>query len=119
MAILDIASHLTDNFFVSEKYKFYVNADSDREYATFTYSFEHNEKNIVYEYDSYGFKEISNEQLTVDGKLICSFNKSENEIKLIRMTPIFQHYNGTALKNHHFRLLNLFHQMQHFQNITQ
>lgn len=80
LAIMDIASHLTDNFFAPEKYISYINADSDRNYATFTYSFEHDKKNIVYQYDSYGFRKINKEQLTLDGKLICKFDKSENNI---------------------------------------
>lgn len=87
LAIMDIASHLTDNFFVQQKYEFYLNADSDKKYATFTYSFDDDGKDITYEYDSYGFKKIDKEKLTVDGELICEFNRLENTPKISSNEP--------------------------------
>lgn len=74
LAILDIASNLTDWNKSKSKYFPYLNLESDSTYAEFHYEFSFEEGKVDYSYEKIGYEELRSEQLTIDGHVVVSYD---------------------------------------------
>ncbi|WP_018750149.1 AAA family ATPase [Paenibacillus sanguinis] len=74
LAIFDIASHLSDNNVTPGVYNFYLNADSDTNYAEFRYVFNFNQSKVAYCYRKSDFRELMYETVSIDDKLVFSYD---------------------------------------------
>jgi len=82
-AIFDIISHLTDKNFDNNKYDYYLNANSEKDYATFIYEF-HFDKDIVnYKYTKSDTQMIISEELNINNSLYATIDKRNSSIATI------------------------------------
>lgn len=76
LAILDIVEHLTDNRNFEVKYIPYLNAAGKGTTAYFEYEFKFGESIVIYSYEKLNYKSIVCESLSIDGKEVISFDRS-------------------------------------------
>ena len=79
IGIMDIVCHLTNKYINNDKYDIYLNADSDKKFATFTYKFLLGKDTLTYKYNTTGFKELSKEEVFCNDELIVSFSKKSKK----------------------------------------
>jgi len=82
-AIFDIISHLTDKNFNSDKYDYYLSADSEEKYAIFVYEFKFDKDLVRYKYIKSDFQTIILEELYINSKLYAFVDKRESTIAQI------------------------------------
>ena len=75
LAMFDIIEHLTDKKRDEERYRYYLNADSDLPYASFFYEFTFNEHLVRYEYRKSDYETILYESLTIDSQNVIFFDR--------------------------------------------
>lgn len=80
-AIFDLISHLTDNETNLNK-KNYLNAFSDKKYASFEFEFEFHDrfnrtKNVIYKYQKDEHKTLISEKLIIDKKTVIDYQLSQ------------------------------------------
>lgn len=80
-ALIDIIYHLTDNVKEMEPYTFYLNRDSDEDFATFTYEFDINGKVAIYSYRKKLVDLCIFEQLSIDNDLVFSYDKEQGKLE--------------------------------------
>ena len=84
IGLFDIIIHLTDKEKLQPLYLVnYRNYNTDKQYATFTYYFQFDKDEIVYEYAKRDPYSLCYEKITINGKLILYydfFNKENNKI---------------------------------------
>lgn len=78
-AIMDITCHLTDNHNNNPIYGYYVNGDSINEDVSFSYEFQFDEKNVVYNYRKDAQRRLISEELIENGVLVFSYNYKTNK----------------------------------------
>ena len=78
LAIFDMVSHLTDNFFMKSKYENYLNADNTENKAYFRFTFLLNEIEVIYEYSKKDYQTLVSEKLTIDNKEILSIDREKS-----------------------------------------
>ena len=79
-AIMDITSHLTDNYGTNNlMYYYYLNGDSVDEIVEFSYEFVFNDKEVVYKYKKNGLSKLLAEELIEDGNLLFKYNYENNK----------------------------------------
>lgn len=71
-AIFDIVEHLTDNQ-KNRELTHYLNANSEKKYSTFTYSFLINKKEVTYIYEKDESQKLLNETLKINKKEIIEY----------------------------------------------
>ena len=74
LAIMDIVNHLTDKEKRPYLYQYYLNADNACEPATFRYEFLFDGVKIVYAYKKIDMGILTQEMLSIDGKIIFDFD---------------------------------------------
>lgn len=74
LALFDITTHLSDKNVTPSVYDYYLNADNEVDYAEFHYIFQIEGKEIDYMYRKSDFKKLLFEELHINGKLILSFD---------------------------------------------
>ncbi|MCR0413798.1 ATP-binding protein [[Clostridium] innocuum] len=74
LAIFDLISHLTDKEKGISKYKNYLNLDSEKEYAEFTYIFKFDKTYVKYEYKKRDSKTLIEERLEIDNQEMIGYN---------------------------------------------
>lgn len=77
-ALLDIRFMLIQNFFyMNHREGVFLNADSTEDFATFSYAFQFDRKELIYQYTRFSDFELRDEKLMIDGALIfqCDFAK--------------------------------------------
>ena len=78
-AIMDITTHLTDNYGTDNlMYVYYLNGDFVDEIVEFKYEFLFNDKNIVYSYKKDAQMKLLSEELKENDKLLFKYNYSNN-----------------------------------------
>lgn len=85
LAIFDIVAHLTDKEGGNREYDFFLNAESKESLANFRYEFIFDAIPVVYEYKKKEHKSIISEVLYIDGKVLASINRTENNIATIEL----------------------------------
>jgi len=80
LAIFDIVSHISDNNFQPEKYKNYLNADSNKGIATFEFEFKFDTNTVYYKYTKTNYEELVSEKLTINNKEFCSIDREKDSI---------------------------------------
>jgi AAA15 family ATPase/GTPase len=78
LAIFDMVSRLTDNFFMKRKYENYLNADSSENKASFRFTFLLNDIEVVYEYSKKDYQTLISEKLTIDNKEVLSIDREKS-----------------------------------------
>ena len=79
-AITDIVTHLTDKQILIEKYQpFYLNYDSEFDYASFDFFFEINGVNVEYHYTKFDFQLLKTEKLIIDDITVIDYDFVSNE----------------------------------------
>lgn len=76
LAILDIISHLTDNHKDLDRYRNYINAYHPEALVKFVYDFKIEESNVHYEYHKSSYTTLVFESLSIDGKEVIHFDRS-------------------------------------------
>lgn len=82
LAIMDVATHLTDADFDEKEYTPYINLDSDLDYAEFEYVFKFGQDNVRYKYRKHDFKEVSDEYLCINDQPMIISNESLKQVNL-------------------------------------
>lgn len=82
-AICDLKETLTMSNDVKFKSSFILNANSDSEFTTFTYTFLFNKKKdeVIYEYKKFDLLTLSSEKLVVNGQTIYSYDFVRNQFE--------------------------------------
>ena len=79
-AIMDITTHLTDNYGVNNlMYFYYLNGDCVDEFVEFSYEFKFNDKNVIYKYKKNGLSKLLLEELREDDKILFKYNYENNK----------------------------------------
>ena len=78
-AIMDITTHLTDNYGDNLLYLCYKNYDSIDDTVDFSYEFLFGDKNIVYKYSKNERRELLKEELIVNEDIIFKYNYQTNK----------------------------------------
>lgn len=73
-AIFDITLHLVDKEQVAEQHTNYLNANSDENFATFSYTFLFDNDEVVYKYRKQSSKKLIYEELYVNNNKVFSYN---------------------------------------------
>lgn len=82
-AIFDLIGHLTDKNPSTNTYKNYLNADSDLNYAKFTYYFIFKNISVVYSYTKKNYETLLSESLVIDNKEYASIDRNKsNKIEI-------------------------------------
>ena len=76
LAMFDIIEHLTDKKRDEERYRFYLNADSDVPYASFFYEFIFRGHSVRYDYRKSNYETLLYESLTIDSKSVVIFDRT-------------------------------------------
>ena len=103
-AIMDITTHLTDNYGTENiLYAYYLNGDYVDEVVSFKYEFLFNNKNIVYSYKKDANMRLLSEELYEDNILLFKYNyktnKFDNNIKEAKTIDISKkNHDISALK---------------------
>lgn len=74
-AILDITLQFSETKVEQAPYLFYINADSQDKFATFTYIFLDGEREIRYKYSKSDAYSLVKEELHIDGKPVCAYDR--------------------------------------------
>lgn len=82
LAILDIATHLTDANFNEKEYKPYLNLDEDLGYASFEYQFKFGEDTVRYNYKKTDYAVVSDECLYINDKLVIESTSDKKTVNL-------------------------------------
>jgi AAA15 family ATPase/GTPase len=77
-AIFDMVSHLTDNFFMKNKYENYLNADSNENKAFFKFTFLFNNIEVIYEYRKKDYQTLISEKLTIDNEEVIFIDREKS-----------------------------------------
>lgn len=77
-AIFDMVSHLTDKFFIKNKYENYLNADSTENKASFRFTFLFNGIEVIYEYSKKDYEALIGEKLTIDNKEVVFIDREKS-----------------------------------------
>jgi AAA15 family ATPase/GTPase len=93
LAILDIASHLTDGSLISTVKTNYINANSIDKIAHFKYEFIFDGVDVVYEYGKEKCEQVIYEILTIRGEKVISIDRRISDIAEYRLAG------SSALKN--------------------
>ncbi|CAA0226305.1 AAA family ATPase [Acinetobacter baumannii] len=81
LALFDIIFHITQGFDSNIAYvSNYLNLESDKEYAEFSYHFQFDEHFLKYTYRKKSLKEIIFERIEIDNEVVASINKEESKI---------------------------------------
>lgn len=81
LALFDIIFHITQGFESNIAYiSNYLNLESDKEYAEFSYHFQFDEHFLKYIYRKKSLKEIIYERIEIDNEVVASINKEESKI---------------------------------------
>ena len=80
LAMFDIIEHLTDKKRDEDRYRYYLNADSDLNYASFFYEFVLDGHLVRYDYRKSDYKTLLYESLTIDSHNIITFDRSNGNI---------------------------------------
>ncbi|MGL5383270.1 MAG: AAA family ATPase [Culicoidibacterales bacterium] len=83
-ALFDINIHLTDNTRDLQSYKNYLNLDSKRTEATFTYYFQFGSTNVVYNYRKKDSETLNFEKLIINGNTVVEYNY-QNKVGKVRL----------------------------------
>lgn len=75
VAILDISSHLTDNYVQPTYYQNYLNADSECAHARFKYVFIFGEDEIIYEYKKTDRTQVDYEELKINKEIVIKLDR--------------------------------------------
>lgn len=79
-AIMDITTHLTDNYIIDKSiYTYYINGDCIDELVEFKYEFLFNDKNLVYKYKKDSKMKLISEELLEDDKILFKYNYTNNK----------------------------------------
>ena len=78
-ALFDIVQHLVDKYTEASAYNYYLNADNPTEPAFFSYTFELNRKEIVYEYSKLSRNQLVQERLSINGVEVFSWDSRTKE----------------------------------------
>lgn len=73
-AIFDIVEHLTDNDKDGLPRRNFLNLNSDKEAATFSYTFSFNNKDVIYTYKKDESKKLTYERLFINGDIIIEYH---------------------------------------------
>lgn len=76
LAIFDIVSNLSDNFFNPRNYVNYTNKKTDDLVAKFEYNFIFDDVEVVYTYSKIDVRTIVSEKLTIAGRTVIEYDKS-------------------------------------------
>ncbi|WP_019298964.1 AAA family ATPase [Lactococcus garvieae] len=82
LAILDIATHLTDADFNEKEYRPYLNLDKDLGYASFEYHFKFGKDTVQYNYKKVDYAEVSDECLYINNEVVI---ESTNKKKFVNL----------------------------------
>lgn len=74
LAIFDIITHLTDKQKLLSSYDFYLNMDSEKDFAKFEYTFCFDGHEVVYQYEKKNVNTLQNEVLSIDGRQVIFFD---------------------------------------------
>lgn len=80
-AIMDIASHLTDNVKQESHYSYSLNLESGKNEATFEYDFLFEKKKLTYIYQKDLNRRLINEEIIVDGKSVFYYDYRNNSYR--------------------------------------
>lgn len=78
LAIFDIIEHITDKNRNESKYKNYLNAFSNLDYAEFYYEFQLDNQIITYEYRKVDYKTLVFERMTIGNQIVVEFDRSKS-----------------------------------------
>ncbi len=99
-AMMDITTHLTDNFGTNILYLYYLNGDFIDETVEFTYDFLLNNKDVTYSYKKDSQAKLLSEELYEEGKLLFKYNyktnKYENNLEETQTIDISKRNNEEA-----------------------
>jgi hypothetical protein len=74
LAIFDIVLHLTDREKLFNKYFVYLNLDSDDDYASFEYTFQFEDHQVIYLYTKYDMQKLRTEELVIDEETVVKYD---------------------------------------------
>lgn len=74
LALFDIILHLTDKEKLFDKYRIYLNLNSDKKFATFEYVFKFDESELIYQYKKENATTLLEERLFINGKEMIFFD---------------------------------------------
>lgn len=74
LAIFDIVLHLTDREKLFNRYPIYLNLDSDDNYASFEYTFQFEENQVIYRYTKFDMQKLRTEELIIDGATLVKYD---------------------------------------------
>ncbi|MGF6905796.1 AAA family ATPase [Fusobacterium sp. PH5-44] len=84
-AIFDIISHVTDNEGKPGYYEYYLNGDSEKEYAEFIYEFSFDNTEVKYHYRKSDYDTLEYEALYIKNHLVLEFDRKNNKEALIKL----------------------------------
>ena len=81
-AIMDITTHLTDYNVREGDYDNYINLNSEDDCAHFKYEFQFGEHSVTYQYDKLSYRDVLNEILFIDDKVVVEASNHVEERKV-------------------------------------
>ena len=85
LAIFDMVSHLTDRTFDKNRYNNYLNADSDKDKASFKFTFLFNNIEVIYEYSKKDYQTLISEKLIIKNTIIININRDKSTKFIVNM----------------------------------
>lgn len=77
LALFDIFRNLSDVKTDAHIYRNYLNGDNDSNAAEFEYTFEFEGVEVIYNYSKSSYTTFEKEKLTIDGKVVVDFDRSD------------------------------------------
>lgn len=96
-ALMDIATHLTDNLRNPANYLFSLNGDCPSNTMGFRYEFSFNGKDVTYEYEKKEDLSLVKESIIVNGELVFAYDYGTN--RMDNRLPELDALNGQAIRN--------------------
>lgn len=78
-AIMDITTHLSDNFHINRLYNHYSNGNSIDNDVSFYYDFVFDKKNVTYKYRKDKTRHLLDEELICDNEILFKYNYTNNK----------------------------------------
>ena len=111
-AIMDITTHLSDNFSTNRLYNCYINGNSIENDVCFCYEFLFNNVALTYKYKKDRDRKLISEELSHDGKVIFKYNYIdnlyENNIEAAKSIDLSKRNQDISMLKYLYRSINYF-----------
>lgn len=87
-AIYDITSCLNDTPFLRRQNKYFLNADSEKDFAEFVYTFQFDDDEIVYRYEKYNDENLKVEEMYLNGKHVFTCDFASNKLVFVDLAAV-------------------------------